>query len=178
MVTEDTWQAPLKSSWQVEFQPEKAGDDPASFDKTLADRWPFGVRYRFYLKDAVDDCEECLVHFPTMKKLAANVGLELVEHVNLHDFFERATTKSSKAAANVDLLQRMRVMDARGTISPEQWEVIYLYKTFVFRKMKDPKFTQGTDKWRPSVQGHRPVHERDILVLTPDCSPQAQGYRK
>ena len=44
----------------------------------------------------MDDCEECLVHFPTMKKLAENVGLELVEHMNLHDFFERATTMSSK----------------------------------------------------------------------------------
>ena len=44
----------------------------------------------------MDDCEECLVHFPTMKKLAENVGLELVEHMNLHDYFERATTMSSK----------------------------------------------------------------------------------
>jgi len=120
-------------------------------------------------------------------------------------------------------------------------QVIYLYKTFVFRKVKDPKFTAGlsttitvrfalslplfpfaslfvslhvlsyslslfraralplsrarslsrvrslsfararslsqsvgdsvgegagTDRWRPSIQGHRPVQVKDILVLT------------
>jgi|LauGreSuBDMM15SN_2_FD.fasta_scaffold626585_1 hypothetical protein len=57
-------------------------------------------------------------------------------------------------------------------------QVIYLYKTFVFRKGKDPKYTDGTDKWRPSVKGHRPVLVEDIQVLTPDCSPEAQGYRQ
>ena len=25
-------------------------------------------------QDAVDDCEECIVHFPTLKKLAEKVG--------------------------------------------------------------------------------------------------------
>jgi mRNA (guanine-N7-)-methyltransferase len=163
--------------YSVEFLPQ-SGEDPKHFDKTLSNRLPFGIRYRFYLKDAVDDCEECVVHFPTMKKLAESVGLELVEHMNLHDFFERATTKSSKSAANIDLLRKMNVLDRDSSISPEQWEVIYLYKTFVFRKGKDPKYTAGTDKWRPSVKGHRPVQVKDILVLTPDCSPEAQGYRQ
>eukprot|EP00961_Rhodomonas_salina_P002252 31065-Rhodomonas_salina.1 len=47
-----------------------------NFDKTFSGRSPFGIRYKFFLKDAVDDCEECLVHFPTMKKLAAEVQRE------------------------------------------------------------------------------------------------------
>jgi mRNA (guanine-N7-)-methyltransferase len=166
------------SLYSVEFLPENPHDDPSTFDKTLSNRTPFNVQYRFYLKDAVDDCVECLVDFARMRELAANVGLELVEHVNLHDYFERATTKSSKAPANIDLLRKMNVMDQRGSISPEQWEVIYLYKTFVFRKVKDAKFTAGTDRWRPSVQGHRPVQQKDILVLTPDCTPEAQGYKQ
>mmetsp|Transcript_3855 Transcript_3855/g.13918 ORF Transcript_3855/g.13918 Transcript_3855/m.13918 type:complete len:304 (+) Transcript_3855:217-1128(+) len=146
------------SLYSVEFLPKK-GVAAADFDKTFSDHSPFGIRYRFYLKDAVDDCEECLVHFPTFRKIAMEVGLELVEHINLHDFFERATTKSSKKAQNIDLLKRMKVLDRRNTISEDQWEVIYLYKTFVFRKMPSSQ-TEGSEHWRPRHKGHRPVTEK------------------
>ena len=56
--------------------------------------------------------------------------------MNLHDYFERATTKSSKSAANIDLLRKMNVLDRDSSISPEQWEVtcplLFFYLFFCF----------------------------------------------
>jgi len=81
---------------------------------------------RFYLKDAVDDCEECLVHFPTFKRLGQECGLKLVEHMNFVDYVHRALALSSKKGANFELLRHMRVLEGfgeGGTMTQDQWEV-------------------------------------------------------
>ncbi|KAJ1485065.1 hypothetical protein T484DRAFT_1795043 [Baffinella frigidus] len=131
------------------------------------------------LHDAVDDCEECLVHFPTFRRLGEEVGLELVEHMNFHDYFERNTTKSSKKKENIDLAKRMRVFDNRSTMTPDQWEVTYLYRTFVFRKKNDSETskTEGHTSWLKAQPEFRRCEVKDIVVLTKDCTPEAQGIK-
>lgn len=62
-------------------------------------------------QDAVDDCEECLVHFPTFKKLGEECGLKLVEHMNFIDFVERALAKSSKKVSPKPALPPRRSYD-------------------------------------------------------------------
>mmetsp|Transcript_3846 Transcript_3846/g.13862 ORF Transcript_3846/g.13862 Transcript_3846/m.13862 type:complete len:98 (+) Transcript_3846:816-1109(+) len=63
---------------------------------------------------------QCLVHFPTFRKIAMEVGLELVEHINLHDFFERATTKSSKKAVRHQLLSARLGLTSTAKHRPPQ----------------------------------------------------------
>ena len=48
---------------------------------------PFGIGYRFSLNEAVDDCEEYLVHLPAFERLARKHGLQLLFASNFTDFF-------------------------------------------------------------------------------------------
>ena len=42
---------------------------------------PFGISYRFSLTESVEDCEEYLVHFPTLRRLAEEHVPRLLEQV-------------------------------------------------------------------------------------------------
>ena len=48
---------------------------------------PYGIKYNFFLADAIDDCPEYLIHFPTLFKICHKNGLKLVQKKNFHDFF-------------------------------------------------------------------------------------------
>mmetsp|Transcript_44894 Transcript_44894/g.94038 ORF Transcript_44894/g.94038 Transcript_44894/m.94038 type:complete len:100 (-) Transcript_44894:252-551(-) len=99
-----------------------------------------------------------------MKRLAREVGLEVVEEMNLCDYFERATMQSSKKFENIDLMKRMKVLDRKGTISEDQWEVIHLYKTFVMMKKEDLPKEIRDKKWQ-CVAGVSQMSVDDILYL-------------
>ncbi len=78
----------------------------------------YGAKYWFQLEDAIDDCPEYLVHFPTFEKLAAEYGLTRLLKQGFHDFYE-----DKKRDYNYkNLLNRMRVLDEQGTIPAEEWE--------------------------------------------------------
>eukprot|EP00736_Rhodelphis_marinus_P008734 Rmarinus@m.26206 len=90
----------------------------------------FGLRYLFSMEDAIDDCPEYLVHFPTLVRMAAELDLELVFEANFHDFY----AKEIAVPHLRDLFGRMRVVTARKPFSEDQWDATYLYMVFVFRK--------------------------------------------
>ncbi|KAJ3042706.1 mRNA cap guanine-N7 methyltransferase [Rhizophlyctis rosea] len=79
----------------------------------------FGHKYFFELKDAIDNCPEYLLYFPKLVELANEYGLELVTKKVFHEFYQEAV----KEEANRQLLYRMNVVNAEGTMSADEWEV-------------------------------------------------------
>ena len=62
---------------------------------------PFGLKYYFYLADAIGKklisgpilyVDEYLVHFDTLVSVARDYGLELVKKVNFHEYFDSLIT--------------------------------------------------------------------------------------
>jgi mRNA (guanine-N7-)-methyltransferase len=92
----------------------------------------FGHKYWFYLKDAINDCPEYLVHFPTFQELASEYGLELVYKKRFHDLYNEAKEDSHYR----ELLYNMRVIDKRDEeeMSDDEWEATGMYIGFAFRK--------------------------------------------
>lgn len=118
----------------------------------------FGIAYRFTLKEAVEDCVEYLVHLPTLERLAAEAGLEMLYARNFTDFF------ADECAANTELLERMKVLppDEGGRLTEEEWEVAHTYTCVAFRKKPT-----ATDALAQPVKnaGHRKLDPQEIIVL-------------
>jgi mRNA (guanine-N7-)-methyltransferase len=83
---------------------------------------PFGHRYVFRLIDAVEDCEEFLVPFDALQRLAMDYDLELIESLNFHQMFYRFSD-SLVYPQFTELLHKMRVFDSDGNFPPKQWEI-------------------------------------------------------
>jgi mRNA (guanine-N7-)-methyltransferase len=132
------------SLYSVQFDPAAAA---ASWELGAA---PYGVRYTFYLAEAVDHVDEYLVPWQLLVRLAAAVGLKPIAHDNFHAWYERQTGSAAGGAAGGGgrtsvsgsgpvapearaLLKRMRVLDVEGTMTPEEWEVAGLYRVFAFQ---------------------------------------------
>ncbi|KAL7283075.1 hypothetical protein ACG7TL_002499 [Trametes sanguinea] len=92
----------------------------------------FGHRYWFYLKDAVDDVPEYVVHWENFVQLAAEYGLYPVYKKEFHDIFEEHHEHGEFGP----LLQRMHVVDADGEsqMDEDQWEAANVYIGFAFEK--------------------------------------------
>ncbi|KAI7828789.1 guanine-N(7)-methyltransferase domain-containing protein [Gamsiella multidivaricata] len=90
----------------------------------------FGAKYWFHLEDAIDDCPEYLVHFPTFQKLAEEYGLELIYNKKFHQVYEEA---SQELDFN-QLLYRMNVISEDGHLSADEWEAANIYLAFAFKK--------------------------------------------
>lgn len=92
----------------------------------------FGAQYTFSLIDAVKDVPEYLVHFPTLERLAAKVGLQLYKKWTFHELFcEKVKTDQ----ALYRLLFHMEAVDENGAISADEWEAANIYLAFAFRKV-------------------------------------------
>ena len=127
---------------------------------------PFGLAYTFALKEAVDECEEYLVHLPTLTRLASEYGLELVEASNFTDFF------AAEWRRNGPLLDRMKVLPADGFVSEEEWEVAHCYMVLALRKRDDGGNVALTPPPPEANPGHRKLDaDRDIIYLNPDEAP-------
>ncbi|KAG8904073.1 phosphatidylinositol-4- kinase [Tulasnella sp. 403] len=83
-------------------------------------RSTYGQRYSFFLKDAVDNVPEYVVHWPEFEKLAKEYHLRLVYKQEFHQVFEENREHEEFAP----LLQRMKVVDANGEshMDEDQWE--------------------------------------------------------
>ncbi|TPX45350.1 hypothetical protein SeLEV6574_g03916 [Synchytrium endobioticum] len=88
----------------------------------------FGHKYWFLLEDAINNAPEFLVHFPTLKRLAAEYGLNLVYKKRLHDFYVERSSEGDDGA----LLKKML-----GTkiVTANEWEAIGIYLAFAFQKL-------------------------------------------
>jgi mRNA (guanine-N7-)-methyltransferase len=101
---------------------------------------PFGIKYGFYLEDSIDKrdasgqinfVEEYLIIFEKLVEICEEFDLYLVDSKNLHEFYdENAQNKFYK-----NMLDKM-LKDSNNPNVMDQWDIIYLYKMFVFRKGK------------------------------------------
>jgi mRNA (guanine-N7-)-methyltransferase len=124
---------------------------------------PYGIRYRFTLDSNVDDCPEYLVHFPSLQELAREYELELVLVCNFHDFYNEFTSDAYLEFR--ELFKRMHVLDESGGIPDDQWDAIYLYTAFAFKKVGDA--SSGAPAGTSRRQRHDPVQENEIIVMAP-----------
>ena len=103
------------------------------FDKkpTTSFRPPYGHKYSFYLKDAVD-VPEYVVPFEAFRGMAENYNLELVYEESFHDVFrsERMSARFGR------LFDRMVGDDEHGrmAIQGDEWDTAGLYIAFAFEK--------------------------------------------
>ncbi|KAI9218536.1 guanine-N(7)-methyltransferase domain-containing protein [Blastocladiella britannica] len=90
----------------------------------------YGHQYTFKLVDAIDDCPEFLVHWPSFQQLASEYGLAQVEHTNFQRFYHQNADGPFR-----ELLVRMKVVTAASpALSAPEWEAAGLYTTFAFQK--------------------------------------------
>lgn len=68
---------------------------------------PFGIRYEFTLKDAVDTCPEYIVPFSVFRKLCEEQGMEFVLEAPLPQFYENF----AQVPEYQQLLHRMNIMN-------------------------------------------------------------------
>lgn len=95
----------------------------------------YGIRYSFTLDQNVEDCPEYLVHFPSLKEVAAEYELELVLLCNFHDFCRDYS--SDEYPQFKALFQRMVFGKSPDPMSPDEWDTVYLYTAFAFKKVGD-----------------------------------------
>ncbi|KAI0244210.1 mRNA cap guanine-N7 methyltransferase [Massospora cicadina] len=115
----------------------KFGNSIYSIKFESRDKFPiFGHKYWFCLEDAIDDCPEYLVHFPTLERLAKEFKLKLIFKKGFHEIYE---TFCRHPEYN-ELLYRMNVINDANSNSteplmdPEQWEASGIYIGCAFKK--------------------------------------------
>lgn len=123
---------------------------------------PYGFRYFFTLDQNVEECPEFLVHFPSFVELALEYDLELVMHCNFHDFYKEFASEKHPEFQN--LFRTMKVVDEAGTMTHDEWDAIYLYTAFAFRrKGKAPNL--GLPSSEVVRKKWEPVSEEEIVVM-------------
>ena len=142
--------------------------DTKYFDKANG---PFGIKYNFFLADAIDDCPEYLIHFPTLYKMCAKAGLKLVEKRNFHKFFYRHVENPKLR----ELAGHMKVLTANDAgMTKDEWEACFYYCAFVFEKegRHDP-YEQPPPGYIGGRQASRPHYEEDIVCF-PGYGPEGK----
>ncbi|XP_056164259.1 mRNA cap guanine-N7 methyltransferase 2 isoform X2 [Syzygium oleosum] len=90
----------------------------------------FGKRYQLKLAGDMPAETHCLVHFPSLIRLAREAGLEYVEIQNLTEFYD-----DNKAIfAGMLMGYGASVVDPRGRLLPRSYDMLGLYTTFIFQK--------------------------------------------
>ncbi|KAF8491945.1 mRNA capping enzyme-domain-containing protein [Gautieria morchelliformis] len=102
------------------------------FEDRATHTQPFGHRYWFYLKDAVGDVPEYVVHWEHFEGLAREHGLHLLYKEEFHNIFEAERSHPDYKR----LLQRMYVVSASGEsqMDEDQWDAANIYLAFAFEK--------------------------------------------
>lgn len=133
-------------------------------DKKFKASSPFGIKYKFHLEDAVD-CPEWIVPFHIFKALAEEYDLELVLVKNSHEFVDEYL----KRQEFVELMRRLGALgdgkQDQSTLSPDEWEVAYLYLSFVLRKRGQPEQTRGNGR---RDKGKMHISKEDIMYIGSD----------
>jgi len=100
-------------------------DDPLTFGNKIykiefmtKDFTDFGCKYKFTLKEAVGGVPEYVVPHRKFLELAYHYGLEYIESYPFKEFINRFVDRRDR--------ERFRA-------TKEEWEVIDLYRVYVFR---------------------------------------------
>lgn len=92
-------------------------------------RSTFGDRYSFFLRDAVEDVPEYVVHWAQFEALAREFGLVLKYRKEFHQVFE----EHERVGEFAQLLVRMKVVDENGesAMDEDQWEAASKWSCFL-----------------------------------------------
>nr|XP_043627855.1 mRNA cap guanine-N7 methyltransferase 1 isoform X2 [Erigeron canadensis] len=126
-------------------------DDEFS-EKKFKSSSPFGIKYKFHLEDAVD-CPEWVVPFHVFKSLAEEYDLELVFVKNSHAFVHEYMKKPEY----IELMRRL------ATLSPDEWEVAYLYLAYVLRKRGQPDQSRANSR---RYRDKKDLRKEDITYIS------------
>ncbi|GAU35650.1 hypothetical protein TSUD_394900 [Trifolium subterraneum] len=109
----------------------------------------FGKKYQLKFTNDVSAETHCLVHFPSLIRLAREAGLEYVEIQNLTEFYDDNRAQLAGLLTNY----APNLLDTRGKLLPRSYDVLgnaliisfyhfiaCLYTTFIFQK-PDPEIT-------------------------------------
>ena len=116
--------------------------------KTFSKTDTFGIKYYFYLEDAVGKKDldgnviyipEYLIIFKELERIAAEYGLYLVEKCNFHDFYQ----KNIKINKYAKLFGKIVKDLDNATLIEEQWDATYIYTIFAFQKEGGPNAALG-----------------------------------
>lgn len=90
----------------------------------------FGKKYQLKFANEAMFENHCLVHFPSLMRLARGVGLEYVEIQNLTEFYDDNRTQFAPMLGNCGA----SLVDPRGKLVARSYDILGLYSTFVFQK--------------------------------------------
>ncbi|TYG51372.1 mRNA cap guanine-N7 methyltransferase 2 [Gossypium raimondii] len=90
----------------------------------------FGKKYQLKFSSDVAAETHCLVHFPSLIRLAREAGLEYVEIQNLTEFYD----DNKSLFAGMMMNAGPNLLDPRGRLLPRSYDVLGLYTTFIFQK--------------------------------------------
>jgi len=172
---------------------KKTEDGDSANSKDEGDFWssitfpassPFGIRYNFFLQDAVDHVDEFLVHFPTLCALASQYGLLPVLHENFAALFANAVNPTTMTNPHLGkFLTQMKVF-TDGKIAPDEWEAACLYCAIGFVKVErsdmppgsllcpppDPADAGILPVTRPMETSWRQMKPEDLVVIPPEAA--------
>lgn len=97
-------------------------------------RSPFGNKYDYFLKDAVDDVPEYVVPFEYFRLLCEDFGLVLKYKKNFIDIFNLEIPKYF-SRLNKNLVDGMRRADGKYGVEGDEKEAVNFYIGFVFEKL-------------------------------------------
>ncbi|XP_028094368.1 mRNA cap guanine-N7 methyltransferase 1-like [Camellia sinensis] len=130
-------------------------------EKKFKSSSPFGIKYKFHLEDAVD-CPEWIVPFHVFKSLAEEYDLELVFVKNSHVFVDEYL----KRPDFVELMRRLGALgdgnQGQSTLTPDEWEVAYLYLAFILRKRGQPEQKRVNSR---RDKGKMQISKEDIMYV-------------
>lgn len=97
-------------------------------------RSPYGNRYDYFLKDAVDDVPEYVVPFETLRLLCEDFGLILKYKQSFTDIFNQEIPKYF-GKLNKNLVDGMKREDGKYGVEGDEKEAVAFYIGFVFEKV-------------------------------------------
>ncbi|ODV80719.1 guanine-N(7)-methyltransferase [Suhomyces tanzawaensis NRRL Y-17324] len=97
-------------------------------------RPPFGNKYNYSLKDAIDDVPEYVVPFETLRALCEDYGLTLKYRKNFIDIFNQEIPKYF-SRLNENLIEGMKRSDGKYGAEGHEKEAVGFYIGFVFEKL-------------------------------------------
>jgi len=122
----------------------RLGEDHGTGDRPTLDPRNFGLEYTFTLVEGDDhaagvgeavDLPEWLIPLPVLTSLAAEAGLELTRCENFAEFFKHRESPAAHPSAH-NALYNMHVVNRRGSISADEWEISRLYMAVKFTKVR------------------------------------------
>lgn len=97
-------------------------------------RSPYGNRYDYFLRDAVDDVPEYVVPFETLRLLCEDYGLILKYKKNFIDIFNLEIPQYFNKL-NKNLIDGMKRADGKYGVEGDEKEAVAFYIGFVFEKV-------------------------------------------